>query len=198
MTHDFEASLAWGESASEEQFWEAVYFRAFPGIVSLSRSGRDNVAQRVLGIDRYVHLSSGKTLAIDEKRRRKDWGDVLLEWMSDDVSGAPGWIEKDLQIDFLAYGFVESKRCLLFCWPMLRRAWLRFGDEWKQKAEQGADGFKVVVADNVGRSGGRYRTHGVAVPTSELLAAVKNAAIIDLSDWTRPASRASPATGRVA
>lgn len=175
MIHSFKESLAWGEEASAEPFWEAVYRRAFPDMVSLSRNNAHNTGQR-LGIDRWISLSSGKVLAIDEKRRRIERDDILLEYRSNDRTGAPGWINKDLQIDFLAYAFIESRRCYLFPWLLLRRAWLRFGEEWHHKAFGRELGFTLIEAQNPG-----YVTKSVAVPTSLLLAAVKNASIIDLA-----------------
>lgn len=174
-THSFAASLAWGEEASTEPFWEAVYRKAFPGLVTISRNAADNAAQR-LGIDRWIHLGNGKTLTVDEKRRKRERPDVLLEYLSNDRSGAVGWIEKDLPIDFLAYGYVESGRCLLFPWPFLRRAWLHWAPEWKRKAKAREGGFQCVEACNA-----TYSTHSIAVPTSLLLAAVKNASIIDVA-----------------
>lgn len=175
MIHSFEESLAWGEEASAEPFWDAVYRKAFPDLVTISRNAANNSAQR-LGIDRWIHLSSGKTLTVDEKRRKLDRQDILLEYLSNDRTNAPGWIEKDLQIDFLAYAFVESGRCYLFCWPMLRRTWIAFKEEWLHRAYAEDPGFRLIEARNRG-----YTTKSIAVPTTVLLSAVKNASIIDVN-----------------
>ena len=80
--------------------------------------------------------------------------------MSVDTTGAPGWIEKDLAIDYLAYAFMPSRTVYLFDWLMLRRAWGQFGDEWKRK-------YKIPPAQNNG-----YKTHSVAVPIKVLRNAV--------------------------
>jgi hypothetical protein len=99
MTHDFETSHAFGEAAGDDPLWEAFYRKAFPGLVGTLKSGR-GVAAQYAGIDRWLCMSNGKTLTVDEKKRSKDYDDVALEYLSNDRTGAPGWIEKDLAIDY--------------------------------------------------------------------------------------------------
>ncbi len=169
IRHNFDAQLQWSQVSGDDPFWDDVYSKAFPDMVSHMACVGDTQSQR-LGVDRIIHLASGKTLSIDEKKRRKDRNDILLEFLSNDVTGAPGWIEKQLQIDYLAYAFMPSKRCYLFPWQMLRRAWLQFGNEWKRK-------FMIPPAKNDG-----YSTHSVAVPIGVLRAKVNSAHIIDVSD----------------
>jgi len=165
--HDFDERLRYSEAASEEPFWDAVYHKAFPTLVNHMLCSGDTQSQR-LGIDRLIVLSSGKVLAIDEKKRSRDYPDILLEYLSNDTTGAPGWIEKDLQIDYLAYAFMPSQRVYLYPWEMLKRAWRNFRDEW-------LDLYKIPPARNKG-----YRTHSVAVPISILHSAVNRAMIIQL------------------
>jgi hypothetical protein len=166
--HDFRERLAWSEAASTEPFWDAVYRKAFPNLVNHMQASGDTHSQR-LGIDRVLILANGRTLYIDEKKRSQEYGDILLEYLSNDVTRAPGWIEKDLAIDYLAYAFMQSKRCYLFPWAMLRRAWLHFGEQWRRD-------YRPVVAQNVG-----YQTWSVPVPIPVLRKAVSTASIIDVS-----------------
>ena len=166
--HTFAERLAWGEAAGDEPFWEDIYRRAFGDFVSCSRNGAGNVAQS-LGIDRWVHLSSGKTLLVDEKKRdRTDTSDVALEFLSNDRTGALGWIEKDLQIDFLAYGFIPLRVAYLFPWATLRRAWRARGEGWKKQ-------YRIIKANNPG-----YSTHSVCVPTDVLLRTLADAMRVTL------------------
>lgn len=169
MIHNFNERLAWSEQGSSEPFWDAVYRRAFPNLVNHMQCLGDTASQR-MGIDRLVHLSSGKTLAIDEKKREKDYGDILLEYVSVDRTGAPGWMEKDLAIDYLAYAIMPCHRVYLFPWPTLRLAWLKNRDEWKREY-----GTKRALNNS-------YTTLNVPVPTKELLKAVWRACVIDVSD----------------
>lgn len=166
-THDFYERLQFSEEASAEPFWDAVYRKAFPGMVTHTPCPGDTQSQR-LGIDRIILLSSGRILAIDEKKRERDYDDILLEYLSNDQTNAPGWIEKELQIDYLAYAFMPSQKVYLFPWDMLRRAWLHYKELWLQK-------YKIPPAKNNG-----YCTHSVAVPIEELRNAVKTAMIIQL------------------
>jgi len=165
--HDFQERLEYSETASDEDFWDAVYRKAFPDMLWHKLCSGDTQSQR-LGIDRLVFLKSGRVLAVDEKKREKEYPDILLEYLSNDQTGALGWIEKDLLIDYLAYAFMPPRRVYLFPWDMLRRAWLHYKSEWLQK-------YKIPPARNNG-----YCTHSVAVPIQELRNAVTAAAIIQL------------------
>lgn len=167
QVHGFREQLAFSEAASDEPFWDAVYKKAFPNMVNHMVCSGDTHSQRI-GIDRLILLSSGRTLAIDEKKRREEYNDILLEYVSVDTTGAPGWIEKDLMIDYLAYAFMKSQRVYLFDWLALRRAWLHYRDEWKRK-------YQVIVAQNNG-----YKTLSLAVPKETLRAAVSLAMVVQL------------------
>lgn len=106
------------------------------------------------GIDRVIYLNSGKTVYVDEKKRRKCWGDILLEYKSNSNGTANnGWMNKELLIDFIAYAFMEDRKVYLLNWLFLRRAWLDNGIEWLRCAKEGIGGFKHVVANN-----GSYKT----------------------------------------
>lgn len=164
---DFAADLAWSEAAEDEPFVEALVRAAFPSMVSFGKSPGNTAAQR-MGIDRWVNLRNGQTLRIDFKLRRQDWPDVLLEYESS--PGRPGWIRKDLPIDFLLIGFLPTRRGLLLPWLHLRAAFERHGRNWYVSARDGTDGFRLVYAVNPG-----YVTRSIAVPTAVLLDAVRDA-----------------------
>ena len=168
MIHNFNERLAWSEQASTEPFWDAVYRKAFPNLVNHMQCLGDTQSQRQ-GIDRIIHLSNGKTLYIDEKKREKDYGDILLEYVSVDTTGAPGWMEKDLSIDFLAYAIMPRQRVYLFPWTILRRVWLLYGDGWKTK-------YGTKRSPNRG-----YWTLNVPVPTQVLFKTIWSMSMIDVS-----------------
>lgn len=170
-THDFKERLAWSQAQSDEPFWDAVYRKAFPNLVATVYQSHDGPAQRS-GIDRHVVLSNGSVLRIDEKKRERDYGDILLEYLSNSTTGAPGWIEKDLLIDYLAYAFMPTRTVYLFPWLMLRRAWLHYKPEW-------TDRCKTIEARNPG-----YVTRSLAVPITVLQRAVQTAAVIRLEGYT--------------
>lgn len=167
VTHEFRERLSYSESMSDEPFWDAVYKKAFPNLVNQMLASANTESQR-MGIDRVLILANGQVLKIDEKKRAEAYADILLEYVSVDTTGAPGWIEKDLSIDYLAYAFMPTRRVYLFPWLMLRRAWGRYKDEWKSK-------YPKITAQNKG-----YKTHSVAVPIDVLVKAVSIASIIQV------------------
>jgi len=126
-----------------------------------------------MGIDRLILLSSGQVLRIDEKKRATDYDDILLEYLSNDVTGAPGWIEKNLYIDYLAYAFSVKRICYLLPWLMLRKAWIENGEIWRQR-------YRPIIAHNE-----TYSTHSIAVPINVLYRAVDRATRIELPDAGR-------------
>jgi hypothetical protein len=165
--HSFRERLEFSEQAGHEAFWQEVYRQAFPNLVNIMPCPGDTASQR-MGIDRIILLANGKLLAIDEKKREADYPDILLEYVARDRDGAPGWIEKDLTIDYLAYAFMPSKRCYLLPWPFLRKAWEENKARWK------AD-YRPVVAENRD-----YRTLSLPVPTDVLYRAVNRATLIQV------------------
>lgn len=171
IARDFHADNRYSLAASEEAFWLAVYRKAFFNLASQELC-TDLTLQRQ-GIDRILHLSNGHTLRIDEKKRAQEYPDILLEHTSNLERNTPGWIEKDLQIDYLAYGFMQSQRCYLFPWHMLQRAWRNFGASWKAKYR------RIEATTRVGNA--TYHTISVAVPIDVLRRAVSTASVIDVS-----------------
>lgn len=179
--HDFKEQLEWSEAAGYEPFWDAVYKKAFPNLVNHMMCSGDVKSQR-MGIDRLILLANGKTISIDEKKRKSVYPDILLEYISVDTTGAPGWMDKDLAIDYLAYAFMPTKKCYLLPWPLLRRAWLHYGAKWIADGKSKQRGFRIVPGNNHGDT-----TWNVAVPVSVIESALRTAAIIDVSaellDW---------------
>lgn len=187
--HRFDASRAAGERGVDKRFMEAVCRKAFPGHAGLIWNTRVNAAQ-YLGIDLVVVLSSGAKISIDVKCRGREFNDVLLEDLSDAARRTPGWMNKDLQIDFLAYCFQDSLRCYLFPWPTLRRVWLANRRSWfgevpnnlpwarteKGWKKRGNNGFWKIAARNP-----TYTTLSLAVPIRVLRAAISDADLIDVS-----------------
>lgn len=165
MAHNFAERLAYSEHDDDESFWLDAYRQYFPDMVTQTPIRRDCLAQR-LGMDRLIVLQSGATVAIDEKKRAENWKDVLLEYIANDRSGAPGWIEKDLQIDYIAYAFMPSHKVYLLNWLLLRRAWKLNKTLWLRQ-------YKPVPAQNDG-----YVTWSLPVPLGTLFYALNQAVLV--------------------
>lgn len=170
VINDFHADLAWSHEQSDLHMWEQVYRSAFPTFASMRTVKQYGWAQ-LAGIDRLIDLRDGTSLKVDEKSRRQSWSDVLLEVWSSEERKTPGWMEKDLSIDYLAYAFIPDRTCYLLPYQSLRRAWIQHRDEWIER-------YRPVRAKNPG-----YTTVSVAVPISVLLEAIKNAMIVY---WVSP------------
>ena len=167
MIHDFSTKLKESIQASDEPFWDAIYKKSFPNMVNHMLADADTQSQR-MGIDRVILLANGKTIFVDEKKRTKIYDDILLEYISVSTTNAPGWIEKDLAIDYLAYAFMPNKTVYMFPWNLLRRAWLHYKPEWMVK-------YPIISALNK-----TYTTYSVAIPINTVRDAVNLAMVIQL------------------
>ena len=166
--NDFRADLSFSLSQSAEPFWEFTYRAFFDGFQKMQSTGDDMAMQRA-GIDRVVYLSSGQRVKIDEKIRREAYPDILIEHLSNDKTGALGWIFKPLAIDFLAYAFLPTRKVYMLDWHALKRAWKTNGEAWKAK-------YKTVSARNSG-----YNTISTAIPTDVLCSAMVVSSIVSVS-----------------
>ncbi len=171
QARNFHNDLGWSLAAGDETFWMAVYNKAFPNLVHTELC--TDLDKQKQGVDRVLYLSNGNVLHVDEKKRKENYPDILLEHTSNLERGTPGWIARDLNMDYLAYGFIPARRCYLFPWPMLRRAWVQYGNTWIGEYRP------IVAKTNVANTS--YTTVSVAVPTLVLQRAVTLASIIDVT-----------------
>jgi hypothetical protein len=163
--HNFQESLADSHAYADAPWWEDVYRSAFPGVRSMVSVRDDGWAQRG-GIDRLITLSCGRIIPVDEKIRKEDWPDILLERWSDEARRIAGWVQKPLACEFIAYALVPSHRCYLLPTLTLQRAWRLYGRAWCEQ-------YKPIRAQNNG-----YVTLSVAIPTDILLSCVSDAMCI--------------------
>ena len=164
--HDFATSLAMSNSHADAGWWLDLYRKAFPTMISSVSVRDDGWAQRG-GIDRVITLACGRTYTVDEKVRSHDWPDILLEQWSDEERRKPGWVQKPLACDFIAYAFAPSRRCYLLPVALLQRAWRVNGRQWIERYGQRR-------ARNVG-----YVSTSVPVPLGELAQALLEAMLVE-------------------
>lgn len=165
MAHVFQLSLAKSAAEVNNPIWRNIYTQAFPTLQAMVSVRDDGWAQRG-GIDRVLTLASGKTLLVDEKIREKDYGDILLEYWSNERSKIPGWVAKDLACDYIAYAVLPTAKCYLLPFQQLRLAWRQNCKEWVYR-------YKRIVAENDG-----YETISVGVPAGVLLDSICQAMTI--------------------
>lgn len=164
-THDFATSLALSNEYADAPWWFDIYRRAFPTLLSAVSVRSDGWAQRG-GIDRVLTLGCGRTYTVDEKVRANDWPDILLEQWSDEARRSPGWVQKPLACDFIAYAFAPSRKCYLLPVAPLQRAWRLQGRRW-------VNDYGQRRARNVG-----YVSTSVPVPIEALLPAMADAMLV--------------------
>ena len=166
--NNFLDDLNFSHESEDYPFWEEVYSKAFPSFKAMTNTRTDGQLQR-LGIDRTIILSSGKAVYVDEKVRRKDYGDILLEYLSNDTKGSPGWVEKPLFCDYIAYAILPTRMCFLFPVPQLQAAWIKNKSEWMKD-------YHVKQADNNG-----YKTWSCPVPIPVVFKAIGSCLRISFS-----------------
>jgi len=164
--HDFRERLEWSASLSDEPSWEAFYRSIWPDINRIVQvEGR--CWDQKHGIDREVVLNNGRRFTIDEKKRAKDYGDVLLEvWSVCDsdgtaITGNPetrkiGWaLDDEKRCDFIVYAIPSADKAYLLPFEILRLALKSNMREWASLR-----GCRwPVLAKNRG-----YYTASIAVP----------------------------------
>jgi hypothetical protein len=169
--HDFEESLKESRAQADGPWWETCYRAAFGASFGGMVNVRDNCAMQRAGVDRIITLTNGRVIKIDEKVRKKAWPDILLERWSDTELKKPGWIQKPLECEFIAYAFVSIQTCYLLPALTLQRAWRLHGREWIAC-------YGAKLALNRG-----YATESVPVPTEVLLRALGDAMTVR---WSAP------------
>lgn len=144
-------------------WWDAIYHKTFANIVRIERMPTGTAIQKS-GIDVILHRENGTQIAIDEKTRDKDYGDLLLEFES--TAELPGWIEKDAPIDWLFYGVYPQGEYWALPWPILKSVWLEQGEAWLKR-------YHIKQAHNKSpQSGMQWVSRSVAVPWNVILSEV--------------------------
>lgn len=158
--NDFKKDLEYSHLCEDAPCWLEIYKKAFPTMIEIISHRQDGWHQRA-GVDRSVILANSKQILIDEKARRiKDTGDIMIEYVSNDKNNSPGWAEKSLKCDYIAYAFMPSGVAHLFPVIQLQSAWFKNKLNWLEK-------YKTRAAVNE-----TYKTLNCPVPTNELYRAI--------------------------
>lgn len=147
--HNFDQSMDFCKK--HELFAYPLYKQVFGG----EPKPVQNRFNQIGGCDVAVE-SFGKIVMIEEKIRKRQYGDVFLEHISAKEDGKVGWIEKNLLCDYLSYIVLEDNSVTLFPFALLRQAWKRKGEYWKSQY-----GIKSIPNHGIF---GVYTTLGVCVP----------------------------------
>lgn len=130
VVHRFSDQLEYSTTLSDDEAaWVGFYRRLWPDMVTCVRYDADCRMQRD-GIDREIVLVNGRRFFVDEKKRKKDYGDVLLEewsvfYRDGDHRNKIGWaLDPNKRCDFVAYAVPSAGKCYLLPFELLRQAFL--------------------------------------------------------------------------
>ena len=148
---DFDLDLKYSLESGESEMFDKFYFRVFRNLDKVETVS-DLVLQKQ-GIDKKLHFKNTKVVLIDEKKRRKNYGDILLEEWSNEERKIPGWLGGSKLTDYIVYATMDTKKIYLLPFLLLQKVWVKNYAELKQK-------FGVKRSNN-----SFYTTSNIAVPT---------------------------------
>lgn len=186
--HDFFHQLAYAEANSKILQLTRFYKSCFPDTMAVEKV-KDRKLQRQ-GIDTRLTLYNMKRIYFDEKIRKRNWSDILLEeysvWknypfvgrerikkcqpvtpLQDSWKMKPGWISGQKLTDYITYVIKPSLAVYFLPFLLLRKAWLTHYSEWVVR-------YGRVFASNEG-----YVTTSVPVPVDVLYRA-----LFEVEKWT--------------
>lgn len=161
IVHRFADQLEYSAVLSDEPAWINFYRRLWPDLSMAIRIDCNSQYQKD-GIDREILLPNGKRFRIDEKKRKKDYGDVLLEEWSvfygdPDARNKVGWaLDSTKRCDFIAYAIPVACKCYLLPFELLRQAFVVNRSGWSRS-------FGTCDAWNEG-----YVTRSIPIPWKTL------------------------------
>jgi len=161
--NDFRTDLEWSLDSAEDTLFNDFYYKAFPNIKEIEFC--EDIERQRKGFDKIIHFNNGNWFAIDEKKRRVDYGDILLELWSVDRKKR-GWLYT-CQCDYIVYAIMPTNKIYLLPTVLLKRAWITNKDKWIN--------MKPIIAQNNG-----YVTESRAIKINELLNAIAKEMCNDL------------------
>lgn len=161
----FENDLRYSMSENDNDKFNDLYKRAFPHLAEIEIVSDLGLQKK--GVDKIIHFESGKKILIDEKKRRKDYGDILLEEYSDFDKKKVGWLGRDKYTDYIVYAIVPSGVAYFFPFNLLQMSWIENCREW-------ADKYGRKFAQNNG-----YRTSNIPIPKHVLINSLRDKMILN-------------------
>lgn len=158
--NDFNIDLEYSLEERENEIFDRFYFRIFPHLEKIKLV--EDKSMQLKGIDKILIFENGKKLTIDEKKRRKDYGDILLEEYSNYETKKIGWLGREKYTDYIVYAIMSTKKIYIFPFLILQLAWIENYKSWLKK-------YGRRFAQNK-----EYRTSNIPIPTEILLNAIKN------------------------
>jgi len=188
MSEQFNRDLRFSQSPENEPMWTALYRRLFgDDLIGTVRVDATNNNWQKAGADRLVIVGCGRCFTIDEKLRRSDWDDILLEYASVAKKNGdsweivkPGWaIDNQKSVDFIAYALPKKQRVYVLPFLFLRLAVQKNFERWRKDSR-----VKLIEAVNSG-----YVSLNLAVPLGMVIKAIGEQMIHTMSVLETPPAR---------
>lgn len=152
----FDKDLEYSLNNSDDDLFDSFYKRIFPNITKIEFCS--DLETQKKGIDKIIYFKNGNKFTLDEKKRRRWYGDILLEIWSDNKIRKPGWLLKST-CDYIVYAVMPTRKIYLLPNILLKKAYITNKDKWLS--------YKPIFAHNP-----KYITESRAVPVNELLTAI--------------------------
>jgi len=154
---DFNIDLEYSLEEQDNEIFDNFYHRVFPKLQNIVFVKSKEL--QLKGYDKILTFENGKEIFIDEKKRRNDWKDILLEIWSNYEAKKKGWFITS-EADYIVYAFMQSKKVYLL--PLLiMRVWAK--KHWNYFCM-----FSTISSKNK-----YYTTISKAIPTEILLEGIK-------------------------
>jgi len=168
IVKDFDTDLKFSNNSDLVAKLDTFYKLKIPHLSKINRTM--DIKFQKAGIDLLWVLESGKRIAVDEKVRRKDYGDFHLEEYSNYEKRTVGWMSSSKHTDYISYvvlGDLKIKRITLIPFFLLQLAWHKNYKEWLSL-------FKRWPSKNKG-----YTTTSIPIPRNVLFLALEDVMEID-------------------
>lgn len=157
--NDFCLDLKYSLDERDNKIFDDFYYSAFPLLEKIEFC--ESMEFQTKGIDKLLYLQTSKVISIDEKKRRKDYGDIALELWKNKERKKPGWLFYS-QCDYIVYAIIPSNKVFLLPTLLLQLAWKNNKFDWLSK-------YPRKLADNK-----FYHTENICIPENVIIEAIKN------------------------
>lgn len=159
--NNFETDLRYSLENNYDRRINRYYYKVFPELDKIGVV--ESIELQRKGIDKVLQMKSGKKILVDEKKRRKDYGDILLEEYSNWETRRPGWLGRGHYTDYIVYVIVETGKVYLLPFLILQKAWRDNYAGWKRN-------YRTIQARNQ-----TYTTTSLCIPIDILFRALEKA-----------------------
>jgi hypothetical protein len=160
MKNDFANDLRFSLDSSNDDFINKTYQKIFPHVIEIQKV--TDLKLQKSGVDKIFITDSGKAILVDEKIRRKWYGDILLEEFSDYERKTKGWIGREKHTDYIAYIILPTKTLYLLPFLLLQKVWIENYDYWLKEY-----GRRYAINES-------WKTSNIPIPTNVLLNKIRD------------------------